>query len=72
MSPALGLGTWKMGEDVRQRAQEVRALATGMDLGATLIDTAEMYASGRAEEVVAAGYHRLSQNQSPHQNLSCP
>jgi diketogulonate reductase-like aldo/keto reductase len=51
---ALGLGTWKMGEDVRQRAQEVRALQTGLDLGATLIDTAEMYASGRAEEVVAA------------------
>lgn len=52
--PALGLGTWKMGEDVRTRAQEVRALQTGIDLGATLIDTAEMYASGRAEEVVAA------------------
>ena len=52
--PALGLGTWKMGEDVRQRAQEVRALQTGIDLGATLIDTAEMYAAGRAEEVVAA------------------
>lgn len=51
---AIGLGTWKMGEDVRQRAQEVRALATGIDLGATLIDTAEMYADGRAEEVVAA------------------
>jgi diketogulonate reductase-like aldo/keto reductase len=52
--PALGLGTWKMGEDVRQRAQEVRALQTGLDLGATLIDTAEMYASGRAEEITAA------------------
>lgn len=52
--PALGLGTWMMGEDVRQRAQEVRALQTGLDLGATLIDTAEMYASGRAEEVTAA------------------
>ena len=52
--PALGLGTWMMGEDVRTRAQEVRALQTGLDLGATLIDTAEMYASGRAEEVTAA------------------
>ena len=51
---AVGLGTWKMGEDVRQRAQEVRALQTGIDLGATLIDTAEMYADGRSEEVVAA------------------
>ncbi len=52
--PAIGLGTWKMGEDVRQRAQEVRALQTGIDLGATLIDTAEMYGSGRTEEVIAA------------------
>src|ERR1700741_4162867 len=52
--PALGLGTWKMGEDVRQRAQEVRALQTGMDLGATLIDTAEMYGSGPPGEVGAA------------------
>ncbi len=51
---AMGLGTWHMGEDVRQRAQEVRALQTGIDLGATLIDTAEMYAEGRAEEVVGA------------------
>lgn len=51
---AMGLGTWHMGEDVRQRAQEVRALQTGIDLGATLIDTAEMYAEGRSEEVVGA------------------
>ena len=51
---AVGLGTWQMGEDERQRAQEVRALQTGIDLGATLIDTAEMYADGRSEEVVAA------------------
>jgi diketogulonate reductase-like aldo/keto reductase len=50
----MGLGTWHMGEDVRQRAQEVRALQTGIDLGATLIDTAEMYAEGRSEEVVGA------------------
>jgi diketogulonate reductase-like aldo/keto reductase len=52
--PALGLGTFMMGEDVRTRAQEVRALQTGIDLGATLIDTAEKYAGGRAEEVTAA------------------
>ena len=52
--PALGLGTWKMGEDVRQRAQELKALQTGIDLGATLIDTAEMYGSGRTEELVGA------------------
>ncbi|WP_322417663.1 aldo/keto reductase [Mesorhizobium huakuii] len=49
----LGQGTWKMGEDRRRRADEVDALKLGLDLGITLIDTAEMYASGGAEEVVA-------------------
>jgi diketogulonate reductase-like aldo/keto reductase len=51
--PVLGQGTWKMGEDSRRRAGEVDALKLGIDLGITLIDTAEMYASGGAEEVVA-------------------
>ncbi|MER9652776.1 aldo/keto reductase [Mesorhizobium sp. M0152] len=51
--PVLGQGTWKMGEDARRRADEVDALKLGLDLGVTLIDTAEMYASGGAEEVVA-------------------
>ena len=51
--PVLGQGTWKMGEDGRRRADEVNALKLGLDLGITLIDTAEMYASGGAEEVVA-------------------
>jgi diketogulonate reductase-like aldo/keto reductase len=51
--PALGLGTWAMGEDRRLRKEEARALQLGLDLGMTLIDTAEMYADGGAEEVVA-------------------
>ncbi|MCA0014186.1 aldo/keto reductase [Mesorhizobium sp. B292B1B] len=51
--PVLGQGTWKMGEDSRRRAEEVNALKLGLDLGVKLIDTAEMYASGGAEEVVA-------------------
>jgi len=51
--PVLGQGTWKMGEDRRRRADEVAALKLGLDLGITLIDTAEMYAGGGAEEVVA-------------------
>lgn len=51
--PVLGQGTWKMGEDRRRHADEVAALKLGLDLGITLIDTAEMYASGGAEEVVA-------------------
>ena len=50
--PALGLGTWRMGERARRRADEVRALHLGMELGLTLIDTAEMYGEGGAEEVV--------------------
>lgn len=50
--PALGQGTWYMGEDARRRADEVAALRLGLDLGMTLIDTAEMYADGGAEEVV--------------------
>ncbi|MER8391925.1 aldo/keto reductase [Mesorhizobium sp. M0045] len=51
--PVLGQGTWKMGEDGRRRADEANALKLGLDLGMTLIDTAEMYASGGAEQVVA-------------------
>lgn len=51
--PVLGQGTWKMGEDRRRHADEVAALRLGLDLGVTLIDTAEMYAGGGAEEVVA-------------------
>lgn len=50
--PALGQGTWFMGEDRARRADEVAALRLGLDLGMTLVDTAEMYADGRAEEVV--------------------
>lgn len=50
--PTLGQGTWYMGEDARQRRLEVEALQCGIELGMTLIDTAEMYADGGAEEVV--------------------
>ncbi|MCO6419853.1 aldo/keto reductase [Siccirubricoccus sp. KC 17139] len=51
--PALGQGTWHMGERGSDRAREAAALRLGIDLGMTLIDTAEMYAEGGAEEVVA-------------------
>lgn len=51
--PALGLGTWRMGEDPDQHEQEVAALKEGLDRGLRLIDTAEMYAEGGAELVVA-------------------
>ncbi|WPB84607.1 aldo/keto reductase [Sediminicoccus rosea] len=49
---ALGQGTWHMGERAQNRKAEVTALRAGLDLGLTLIDTAEMYAEGGAEEVV--------------------
>jgi diketogulonate reductase-like aldo/keto reductase len=51
--PALGQGTWHMGERGSDRRREADALRLGLDLGLTLIDTAEMYAEGGAEEVVA-------------------
>lgn len=50
--PVLGQGTWNMGNDPRQRGAEADALRLGLDLGVTLIDTAEMYADGSSEEVV--------------------
>ncbi|WP_312241640.1 aldo/keto reductase [Pantoea sp.] len=50
--PAIGQGTWYMGENAAQRQQEIRALQAGVDLGLKVIDTAEMYAEGGAEEVV--------------------
>ena len=51
--PVLGQGTWRMGENPKRRTEEVEALRFGFDLGMTLIDTAEMYGEGGAEEVVA-------------------
>jgi diketogulonate reductase-like aldo/keto reductase len=51
--PALGQGTWQMAEDASRRTQEINALRLGLELGMTLIDTAEMYGEGAAEELVA-------------------
>ena len=50
--PVLGQGTWLMGEDVKELGTEIAALRLGLDLGMTLIDTAEMYGEGAAEELV--------------------
>jgi diketogulonate reductase-like aldo/keto reductase len=49
---ALGMGTWKMGDATAARAEELATLRLGIDLGLTLIDTAEMYGEGRAEALV--------------------
>lgn len=51
--PILGQGTWRMGEKASQKQSEIDALKLGIDLGMTLIDTAEMYGEGGAEKVVA-------------------
>ena len=50
--PALGQGTWNMGETPSLRVQEIATLRAGLDLGLTLIDTAEMYGEGRTESLV--------------------
>ena len=50
--PVLGQGTWHMGDDRPKRKQEIAALRLGLDLGLSLIDTAEMYGSGASEELI--------------------
>lgn len=57
--PTIGQGTWYMGENPGHRRAEVSALRAGVDLGLTLIDTAEMYADGGAEEVVGEALNGL-------------
>ncbi len=51
--PALGLGTWNIGDSPATRAEEIAALRLGIDSGLSLVDTAEMYGSGRSEKLVA-------------------
>jgi diketogulonate reductase-like aldo/keto reductase len=50
--PALGMGAWNIGDSAAARAEEIATLRLGLDMGATLIDTAEMYGEGRSEELV--------------------
>jgi len=50
--PVLGQGTWYLGERPARRRDEIAALRTGLDLGMTMIDTAEMYGDGASEELV--------------------
>ena len=57
--PALGQGTWRMGEDARQRQQEIAALRAGVDLGMSLIDTAEMYGDGSTETLLGEAFAGL-------------
>lgn len=59
--PVFGIGTWRMGENARQRAQELDAVRHALDLGYPLIDTAEMYGEGVAEEIVGEALAGRSQ-----------
>jgi len=51
--PVFGVGTWRMGESARVRADEIKAVRAAVERGVTLIDTAEMYGDGEAENIVA-------------------
>jgi diketogulonate reductase-like aldo/keto reductase len=55
--PVLGQGTWGFAEGKHERDQEIRALRLGLELGMSLIDTAEMYADGEAEKLVGEAIH---------------
>jgi diketogulonate reductase-like aldo/keto reductase len=59
--PVFGIGTWRMGESARRRPQELEAVKYAIELGYPMIDTAEMYGDGGAEEIVgeALAGHRL-------------
>lgn len=54
--PALGLGTWFLGENKAARAREMESLRTGISAGMTLIDTAEMYGNGKAESLIKRSF----------------
>jgi diketogulonate reductase-like aldo/keto reductase len=57
--PCLGQGSWRMGEDSSRRGQEISAIRYGVELGLTLIDTAEMYGDGGAEQTLGEAMREL-------------
>ena len=61
--PAIGQGTWYMGESASHRQQELAALRTGVEHGLTLIDTAEMYGEGAAESLVGEAIKPLNRDE---------
>ncbi len=60
--PCLGMGTWYIGEIPENRAAEIDALHAGLDEGVTLIDTAEMYGSGRSEALIGEAIRGISRD----------
>ncbi len=62
----LGLGTWQMGESARSEAQEITAIASAIEMGYQLIDTAEMYGSGQAEILIGKALQRVGNSARDH------
>jgi len=62
----LGLGTWQMGENARTEAQEITAIASAIEMGYQLIDTAEMYGSGQAETLIGKALQRVGNSARDH------
>jgi aryl-alcohol dehydrogenase-like predicted oxidoreductase len=65
--PSMGQGTWKMGERAERRSDEIAALRAGVELGMTLVDTAEMYGDGAAEVLICEALGRPSRRVVPRQ-----
>lgn len=62
----LGLGTWQMGESARSEAEEITAIASAIEMGYQLIDTAEMYGSGQAETLIVKALQRVGKSVRDH------
>ena len=62
----LGLGTWQMGESTCFEADEINAIATAIEMGYQLIDTAEMYGSGYAETLIGKALQRVGRSARDH------
>ncbi len=62
----LGLGTWQMGESARSEAEEITAIASAIEMGYQLIDTAEMYGSGQAETLIGKALQRVGKSVRDH------
>ncbi len=67
--PALGLGTWRLGEDPAQRTTEVAALRLAFEIGYRLVDTAEMYGDGGAERVLGQAVAEAAKAGLPREAL---
>ncbi len=64
--PVFGIGTWRMGESSGKRAQELDAIRYALDLGYPMVDTAEMYGEGVAEEIVGEAIRGRRQRRHRH------